>query len=582
MTVQLETSAIRTRGADLLVRTLVAAGVRHVFGVPGDTGVVLYDAFHAMQGRIQHVLARDERHAAYMADGYARSTGGVGVCEASSGGGVSYLASGLGEAFASSIPVLAITSDIHRGSRGTGALTEIDQQAVFAGVTKATFTVDAADEIPRMVAEALARARSGRPAPVALIVPEDLLAERVSGNIADMPPEQVSGQARATGLDQAPVAEAARLLSQARRPAIVAGGGVHLAGAYDALAALADVAAAPVATSIHGKGAIGERSRWSLGVVGANGAREEANRLVADADVVLFVGTRCNATDTNSFTVPPRGATKVIQIDIDPVRTGHNYPGSLALVGDAADLLNALVTAVTPASAEVRDARAAEVAQVLRNWQSRSNQPASPPDGMLESREVVRVLHAALGPDTFVVADPGTPTPNIASYWPANGGARRVVVPRGHGPMGYALPAAIGVAVANPSQRVLCLTTEGSLAMSAGDWETAVRLRLPITYVLLDNSSMGWIKMLQHLYEGGRYFGVDPGPIDAVGVATAMGMVAHHADSLEQLKELVEQASASEGPALIETYIPDQISSPPPVAPWQATLAGELDERPVY
>lgn len=582
MTVQFETSATGSRGADLLVRALVAAGVRHVFGVPGDTGVVLYDAFHAMQGRIQHVLARDERHAAYMADGYARSTNGVGVCEASSGGGVSYLASGLGEAFASSVPVLAITSDIHRSSRGTGALTEIDQQAVFAGATKATFTVDAADEIPRMVAEALRCARSGRPAPVALIVPEDLLDERVSGKVADVPPEQMSGQTPATELDHAPVAEAARLLSEARRPAIVAGGGVHLAGAYEALAALADVAATPVATSIHGKGAIDERSRWSLGVVGANGAREEANVRVADADVVLFVGTRCNATDTNSFTVPPRGATKVIQIDIDPARVGRNYPGSLALVGDAADLLKALVTAITPANAEVRDTRAAEVAQVLRDWQSRSNQPVSPPDGMLEPRDLVRVLHDALGPDTLVVADPGTPTPNIASYWPTSAGARRVIVPRGHGPMGYALPAAIGVAVANPSQRVLCITTEGSLAMSAGDWETAVRLRLPITYVLLDNSSMGWIKMLQHLYEGGRYFGVDPGPIDAVGVATAMGMVAHHAGSLEQLKDLVDQASASDEPALIETYIPDQITSPPPVAPWQATLAGELDGRPVY
>lgn len=148
--------------------------------------------------------------------------------------------------------------------------------------------------------------------------------------------------------------------------------------------------------------------------------------------------------------------------------------------------------------------------------------------------------------------------------------------------MGYAIPAAIGVAVANPARRVLCLTTEGSLAMSAGDWETAVRLRLPITYVLLDNSSMGWIKMLQHLYEGGRYFGVDPGPIDAVAVAAAMGMTAHHAGSLDDLKRLAVQSSKDDGPVLIEAYIPDQIASPPPVAPWQATLSGELDGRPVY
>lgn len=566
------------RGADLLVRALVAAGVRHVFGVPGDTGVVLYDALYAEQGRIRHLLARDERHAAYMADGYARSTRQVGVCEASSGGGVSYLASGLGEAFASSIPVLAITSDIHRNSRGTGALTEIDQAAVFSGVTKAVFTVGTAAELSTVVGEALRCARSGRPAPVALVVPEDLLDERVPavaepGRLASMPVADL--------VPQAVVDEAARLLGAARRPAIVAGGGVHLSAAYDALAALAEAGAVPVATSIHGKGAIDEGSRWSLGVVGANGARAQANAYVAGADVVLFVGTRANATDTNSFTLPPRGVATVIQIDIDPERAGRNYPDSLALAGDAEVVLRRLTAAHAPADADVRENRAGEVAAVRREWEAASSQPASPAEGMLEPRDLVRVLHDVFGPDSLVVADPGTPTPNVASYWPTASGARRVVVPRGHGPMGYAIPAAIGVAVANPARRVLCLTTEGSLAMSAGDWETAVRLRLPITYVLLDNSSMGWIKMLQHLYEGGRYFGVDPGPIDAVAVAAAMGMTAHHAGSLDDLKRLAVQSSKDDGPVLIEAYIPDQIASPPPVAPWQ-TLSGELDGRPVY
>jgi acetolactate synthase-1/2/3 large subunit len=566
------------RGADLLVRALVSAGVQHVFGVPGDTGVVLYDALHAEQDRILHLLARDERHAAYMADGYARSTGNVGVCEASSGGGVSYLASGLGEAFASSIPVLAITSDIHRNSRGTGALTEIDQAAVFSGVTKATFTVGSAAELSTVVEEALRCARSGRPAPVALIIPEDLLDERVVW-IEPTSPQAVPV---ADLIPQASIDQAARLLVEARRPVIVAGGGVHLSAAYDALAGLAEAAALPVATSIHGKGAIDEDSRWSLGVVGANGAREQGNAYVADADLVLFVGTRANATDTNSFTLPPRGAATVIQIDIDPERAGRNYPDSLALGGDAEVVLRRLTAALGSVEAELREARAGEVAAVRHEWEAASSQPASPADGMLEPRDLVRMLHDVLGAESLVVADPGTPTPNVASFWPTASGARRVVVPRGHGPMGYAIPAAIGVAVANPSSRVLCLTTEGSLAMSAGDLETAVRLRLPITYVLLDNSSMGWIKMLQHLYEGARYFSVDPGPIDAVAVAAAMGMAAHHAGSLEELKRLVVQASKDDGPTLIEVYIPDQIASPPPVAPWQATLSGQLDGRPVY
>ena len=564
------------RGADLLVQALVSAGVRNVFGVPGDTGIVLYDALFAEQDRIRHVLARDERHAAYMADGYARSTGGVGVCEASSGGGVSYLVSGLAEAYASSIPVLAVTSDIHRGSRGTGALTEIDQQAFFSAVTKATFTPESAAELPSLVAQALAAARSGRPAPVALIVPEDLLDERVEeaeSNEYAVEPESVP---------EAQVQQAVRLIESARRPMVVAGGGVHLAGAYDELAGLVAKAGLPVATSIHGKGGIDERSEWALGVIGANGARAQANEYVAGADLVVFVGTRANATDTNSYTLPARGQATVIQIDIEPDRAGRNYPGSLGLAGDARAVLEQLTAAVSPAEAAVRQARIAEVAEVRRAWEVATSQPVVPAEGLVEPRELVRGLHDLFGAEALVVADPGTPTPNVASYWPVASGRRRVVVPRGHGPMGYALPAAIGVAVANPGERVLCLTTEGSLAMAAGDWETAVRLRLPITYVLLDNSSMGWIKMLQHLYEGGRYFSVDPGPIDAVALAGAMGMPAHHASTLADVKQFVVQASKNDGPTLIEVYIPDPIASPPPVAPWQATLSGELDGRPVY
>jgi acetolactate synthase-1/2/3 large subunit len=568
------------RGADLLVQALVSSGVRHVFGVPGDTGVVLYDALFAEQERIRHVLARDERHAAYMADGYARSTGGVGVCEASSGGGVSYLVSGLAEAFASSIPVLAITSDIHRGSRGTGALTEIDQRAFFSAVTKATFTPESAAEIPSLVAQALETARSGRPAPVALIVPEDLLDELVeepTRRAAAAYPRSTSRPVPAAQVEQA-----ARLLEMARRPVVVAGGGVHLAAAYDELAGLVRDAGLPVATSIHGKGGIDERSEWSLGVVGANGARAQANEYVAGSDLVVFVGTRANATDTNSYTLPARGQATVIQIDVDAERAGRNYPGSLGLAGDARAVLEQLTAAITPADAAVKDARIAEVAEVRRAWEVATSQPVVPADGLVEPRDLVRGLHDLFGRDALVVADPGTPTPNVASYWPTASGRRRVVVPRGHGPMGYALPAAIGVAVAHPGERVLCLTTEGSLAMAAGDWETAVRLRLPITYVLLDNSSMGWIKMLQHLYEGARYFSVDPGPIDAVVLAGAMGMPAHHASTLAELKQLAVQASKTDGPTLIEVYIPDQIASPPPVAPWQATLSGEADGRPVY
>jgi acetolactate synthase-1/2/3 large subunit len=566
------------RGADLVVRALVDAGVERVFGLPGDTGVALYDALHRGQDRIRHVLARDERHAAYMADGYARSANTLGVCEASSGGGVSYLASGLAEAFSSSVPILVITSDVHRGSRGTSALTEIDQLAIFSGCTKWRRSVESAAEVPAVVAEAVRQARSGRPAPVAVVIPEDVLDERVQdAGSTTAHPMPVRPSAAPAAVD-----EAVELLSGARTPVLIAGGGVHLSSAYEQVVAVCERAALPVATTIHGKGAVDESHPLSLGVVGANGAREFVNSYVEGADVALFVGTRANATDTNSFTAPPRGQATVIQIDIEPDRAGRNYPGSLGLVGDAATVLGQIEARLPRTGDDIREDRIAELSAERQKWERQIDHFTALPDGLLEPREVVRTLHELFGPDAFIVGDPGTPTPNIAAFWPTNAGARRVIVPRGHGPMGYAIPAAIGVAVAHPGNRVLCLTTEGSLGMAAGDWETAVRLRLPITYVLLDNSSMGWIKMLQHLYEGARYFSVDPGPIDSVGVAAAMGMRAERATSVDHLKAAVAEADATAGPSLIEVRIPDQIASPPPVAPWQATLDGHTAERPVY
>ncbi|WP_431729866.1 thiamine pyrophosphate-dependent enzyme [Verrucosispora sp. TAA-831] len=191
-------------------------------------------------------------------------------------------------------------------------------------------------------------------------------------------------------------------------------------------------------------------------------------------------------------------------------------------------------------------------------------------------------MYRAFGPTTWVVADAGTPTPYLASYWEAPGDGWRVVIPRGHGPMGFAISAAIGVSVGHPGERVLCLTTEGSVAMGLGDWETAGRLDLPITYVVLDNTSMGWIKMIQHLYLDGRYFGVDPGRIDPVLLAAGMGPPGGKATDLEQLDLLVKESVSRSGPSVIHVRVPEHMDSPPPVAAWQAALTGDSTERPIH
>lgn len=569
-------AVVAGRGADLLVEALVRVGVRDLFGVPGDTGVTFYDALFTRSAEIRHVLARDERHAAAMADAYARVTGRVGVVEVSSGGGTTYVVGGLGEAYASGIPVLVVASDIHRRSRGSGALTEIDQEALFSAVTKQVVAVNRAEDAPAAVAEAVRIATTGRPGPVAIVVPEDVLDEEATSLL----PPAADGLAvprERHGATPDDVEAATRLLGGAARPALLVGGGVHLSGAYRGVAAIADRLGAAVATTIHGKGAIEDDNPWALGVAGNNGGGPLTHEYLSGADLVLVVGSRANATDTDSYTAPPT-STQVVAVDVDPARVCHNYPQALALAGDAATVLDQILAHLPVRDDSAVETRRAELAGMRG---TRADRPATPA-GKLLVDDVVDALADVLGDaEPLVVADPGAPTPAVAARWPVRRAGRQIVVPRGHGPMGYAIPAAVGSAVAEPGRPVLALTADGSFAMSCGELETISRLDLPVIAVQLTNHSLGWIKMLQHLYHEERYFGVDPGPIDAVGVARACGLRAARPTTLAELREHVQTALRDRKAVYLDVEVPHMIDVVPQVPAWHRALAGERT-RPVY
>lgn len=570
-------------GADVLVEAFVRCGLGTVFGFPGDTGVALYDALARRRDAIRYLLAHDERHTGYMADAYARTRRRLAVCEASSGAGAVYLASGLGESFAASIPVLAITTDNPRGSRGTAAISEVDQEKLFAAVTKWRHYAEHAAELPGLVATAAMAAVTGRPGPAVLIIPEDVLAQEVAApDLTPCEPTVAAVPGQRVAASPAAVADAAARLAASEWPVLVAGGGVHLSGAWQQLRQLAEHAALPVATTIHGKGAIHEAHPLALGVIGANGVRDYANKWIADSDLVLFAGTRANATDTMGFTIPARGRQPVIHIEIDDERAGRNYPGSLPLAGDVATVLDQLRSQLPAASGSRRTRQTARLSAASRAWERQQGPDPVMPTGVLHPRSIVRTLHARFGARTWVVADAGTPTPYLSCYWQSPGDAWRVVIPRGHGAMGYAIPASIGIAAANPGDRVLCLTTENSLAMALGEWETVRRLSLPVTYLVLDNRSLAWIKMIQHLYVGRRYFGVDPGPIDPVQLAQGMGVPGARAHDLDELDVLAKEAIDRGGASVIHVAVPEHMDTPPPVPPWLDVLSGKSTDRPSH
>lgn len=552
-------------GGQLLVEMLKAYGVRHVFGVPGDTGLAFYDALRRAAGDITHVLARDERSAAYMADVYARVSFRPGVCEGPSGAGATYLASGLAEAHSSSIPVVALLSDTPVGREDCNVLTALDQPALFKPITKWTSLVKDPGRIPAAVRQAFRLATTGRPGAVQLTLPMDVLAHSVKAPSLYAEEACRTYPAYRTRPDPAAVDRAASLLAAARRPVIVAGGGAVTSGAWAELAALAEMAGAPVGTSICGKGAIAENHPLSVGVVGGNGGRPYANALLAEADLVLYVGCKTDSVTTDNWTRPntSRGQT-ILHLDVDPTEIGRNYETAVGLVGDArlglADLAAALQARVgSPRPSPLLECQG-EVAAFWSDFEAKAAATTKP----IKPQRVIQALARLLPAGSIVVADAGTPTPFAAAYLSSEAG-RRVIIPRGYGGLGYALPGVLGACLACPEATVVGLLGDGSFGMSAGELETVARLGLPVTLIQFNNACFGWIKVSQELFHDGRCFGVDFSDVDYAGIARGFGLQAVRVEDPADVEPALRQALASGCPTFVDVVTECETGEVPPV-----------------
>ena len=560
----------RLRGAEAFVRMLQHFGVRHVFGMCGDTSLPLYDALFRLDHGITHILARDERSAAYMADGYARISGRVGVCEGPSGGGATYIVPGLAEADGSSVPVLAVTTDISVSARGRFALTELDQEAFFRPVTKWNRVIDSAADIPEALRQAFRHMTTGRPGAAHIGLPFDVQNGEVDET--DVTADATFGRcpAERPAPAAADVRTAADAILSAAAPVIVCGGGVAISGAQAELAALAGMLGAPVATSISGRGAMADSHPLCLGVVGSNGGVPETRAVIDAADLVVFIGCRAGSVTTERWRHPDPATVRTVHVDIDPSVPGRNYAAEAALVGDARLCLAALGAEIEGRGAEmpartldgdaVRRARAAK----FRAFAERAASDAAP----LLPERVVADLDAALPIDATVIADPGTPCPYLSAYLTLDG--RRFVSNRAHGALGYALPAAIGAHYARPDAVTMAVMGDGSFGFCSGELETAVRLGVPVKMVVLSNSTFGWIKAGQKSGYGGRYFSVDFTTTDHRAVAEAYGVRAWRVDTAAALGPALQAAIAHDGPALVDVITQPLQDADAPVSEWVA------------
>ncbi|MFC6462777.1 thiamine pyrophosphate-binding protein [Paracoccus aerius] len=427
------------KGADILVEMLIGYGVETIFGVPGDTNVPFYEALQGREDKIQHVMARDERSAGYMADAYGRFTNKPGVFECPSGAGAMYSLPPVAESNGSSVPVILLTIDIPLPGEGRGVLTELDCAKLFEPVTKMSVQVKSAQKLPEIIRRAFRTACSGKPGAVHLQIPEDML-------LADVDPTTVSLHVEEEcktfpAFPTRPVADKLEtlmdLIRQSERPLIVAGGGVSRAGAGDVITRFAEACNIPICTTMTGQGTIDDDHRLAIGVIGDNGYHPHANWALEHSDLAIFVGSRIGSVVTIGWTFPKITLNRrLVQIDIDPDIMANNYQNLLSVVGDAVLTFNDLLAM----NVQVDGARYEPWVQELNEHRAAFWEHAEPKlsaDTLpMRPERVVRAFNTALeasGKPALIYSDAGTPTPYMTRYLKINDRHTRFSIPRAFG-----------------------------------------------------------------------------------------------------------------------------------------------------
>ncbi|HEY8498108.1 MAG TPA: biosynthetic-type acetolactate synthase large subunit [Limnochordales bacterium] len=549
-------------GAEALIWSLVAEGVEVIFGYPGGAVLPAYDALHRI-GQPRHVLVRHEQGAAHMAEGYARASGRVGVCMATSGPGATNLVTGLASAYMDSIPVVAITGQVPTALIGRDAFQESDVCGITMPITKHNYLVRDVRDIPRVVHEAFHLARSGRPGPVLVDLPKDV-ANAPTRWESYPPPLDLPGYRPTLDGHPRQIELAARLIDEARRPVLYVGGGVIASGAAELVRALAERAHLPVVMTLMGLGALPGRHPLSLGMLGMHGAAY-ANYAVSQADLLVAVGARFDdrvTGDTRRFASKARK----IHIDVDPAEIGKNVPVDVPIVGDARRVLQELVRLVSPAR---RDAWWEQI----RAWQEAYPLTYERRPPYIAPQDVVAQLDALTAGEAVVATDVGQHQMWVAQFYRFQA-PRLNITSGGLGAMGFGLPAAIGARLAVSDRPVVAVLGDGGLMMTVQELATAASLGLPLPIVVLNNYALGMVKQWQAIFYESRYsHSLLPAQTDLVTVARGFGVPGRRVERPEELTGALAEALAASGPYLLDVVVDPDAQVLPMVPP-----GGAIDE----
>ncbi|WP_088226475.1 biosynthetic-type acetolactate synthase large subunit [Desulfosporosinus sp. FKB] len=535
-------------GAKLLLNALQEEGVDIIFGYPGGVLLPLYDAM--LDTPIRHVLGRHEQGVVFAADGYARVSGKVGVCLATSGPGATNLVTGITNAYSDSIPLVVLTGQVPTSSLGSDSFQEVDIIGITMPITKHSYIVKDPRDLPRVVKEAFFLARTGRPGPVVIDLPKDVLAQE---NVEPFPSDMKLKGYKIFGRgNNSKVEEVAQALSEARKPVLYAGGGVVTANAEGALRQFAERANLPVVTTLMGIGSLPYGHPNLLGMVGMHGT-VTANYTVDDCDLLIAVGVRFDDRVTSGLGHRFATKAKVIHMDIDPVEISKVVKTHMRIVGDARKILEELLEVLPGHSLP----ELSEWWGQIRNWQK--DNPLGCDLDSLTPQLVIKTLGELAGGEAVIATDVGQHQMWVAQFYPI-ARMRNYATSCGLGVMGYGLPAAVGAQLARPQDNVFLITGDGSLQMSIQELGTVAQNKLPIKIILLNNGVLGMVRQMQKMFYDGRYNHIQlEGNPDFVKVAEAYGIRGIHVNSVDQVRGAIEEAVNSSGPILLDFKIsPDE------------------------
>jgi len=545
-------------GAKCLMEALSHQKVSTIFGLPGGQIMPIYDAL--LDSGIRHILARHEQSAVHMADGYARASGSPGVCMATSGPGATNLVTGIANAHMDSSPVIAFTGQVPRPQIGTDAFQEADIIGITTPITKYSFQVRSVKEIPGTVKAAFYVATTGRPGPVLVDIPKDVQMEVDEVEFSD--PVRIRGYRLKGDPNSADLAEAVKLLSDAERPFILAGGGVRISNAYEELRMLAELLSAPVGTTLMGKGCFPEDHPLSLGLVGMHG-RTEANKLIIEADVLLAVGLRfSDRTMCKVDEFCPK--TKIIHADIDSAEIEKNRSVDVSVVGDAGKVISGIRTALVHKLRKdgncewhTRVQQLKEMVQAKNNHEQNGLKPPS----------ILKKMRKILPTDAIVTTEVGQNQMWAALHFAALG-PRTFITSGGLGTMGFGFPAAIGAKVARPDVPVVDIAGDGSFAMTENSLATSVSERIPVVVVILNNRVLGMVAQWQRYFFKRRYSAVELGTVpDFVKLAQAYGAEGCRVGSLDEFSSVFKSALGKDVTTVIDVPISPEEDVLPMVPP---------------